>query len=187
MAATGRSSEDVEPLPPLTESTTATTPSPLARIETFIPRSVRSGTMKLLDADIARGMSGLTATTWAQSPTLSEVRQGLYTTGGNERARQFETADTPMSFKQQRTSQAPNGLRTSTTVQPPPEQQTYRTSADVASNEKLGRVTGMTAEKVALDKLETATSTKLDLTHTPTFQDSDLHLTESGTYPNGYR
>lgn len=183
MATTNRSSGETEPLPPLTESTTAATPSPLTRLETFFPRSVRSGTAKLLDAEIPRGMSGLTAQTWAQSPTLPEIRQGLYSTEGDERARQFETADTPANFhtrrKERRASQAP---RAST------EYTKEGTTAEVTTTDVPEKTSGIPdGDMNSAQKTESSTRNNLDLTHTPTVLDSDIYLTESGTYPNGYK
>lgn len=138
--------------------------------------------MRVLQLDMPRGASGMTARAIAQAPTLAEVRQGAYTTEGTEREQQFETAETPTDLRERRATrrEARTRARTSSTIAPP---------AEIPMDNNIPQAKmGLTDDRG--EKIATATtlaSDLTDLTRYPTVMDNELQRTESGTYPNGYK
>lgn len=141
--------------------------------------------MSILQAEIPRGMSGMTGLAAAQAPTLSEVRQGAYTTEGEERHQQFTTVDTPADFHQRRATIS--RARKESVAKPPliPENIQPAPAADSVDEAKDMEIAAF--ERVATESEQPSDEDVKPnaLTSHPTVY--DLQRTETGTFPNGYK
>lgn len=103
------------------------------------------------------------------------MRQGAYTCSGEERWLQFENVETPPDFRERREARR--------------EARARGDSANAADLERPAEVLLEKEEPTEQKKQPPSTAQATDLaglTRHPTVLDSELHRTESGTYPNGY-
>lgn len=149
--------------------------------------------MSILQADIPRGMSGMTGIAAGQAPTLTEVRQGAYVADENERRQQFATEETPPALYSRRptltqTGNEPESLIAAPAVREPHvngaiAEETPSTEAPAAPKTAD---TGAAIERIptAADKTEEDMIPNALVSHPTVY---DLHRTETGTFPNGYK
>ncbi|KAF2670829.1 hypothetical protein BT63DRAFT_438419 [Microthyrium microscopicum] len=178
-----------EPLPAATDGQTT---SSTAKHESPPPSPGvwRRRTLSLIQADIPRGMSGMTGIAAGRAPTLSEVRQGAFVVDDNERRQQFETADTPpsrrstMSGRKGSKASITSPTTAGVTRQPSHPITEEPSNLDGPALDRSATTTSISHTQTVPDKLD-ATVTPNPLTSHPTI--IDLERTDSGTYPNGYK
>ena len=137
----------------------------------YIPEVVRKNAMLALQADVPRGASGVTALTWAQSPTLTEVRQGAITTereSHNERLRDSDNLADTQSSRPARAQSLSKARRASAA-------DTMHSAPSITSRD----------DAAATENNTKTDPTRIGLTHQPTI--TELTRTPTGTYPNGYK
>lgn len=179
------------------EATSPASPNASNDVGSFIPRALRTRTMSILQSDIPRGMSGLTGVAAAQAPSLSEVRQGAYTTEGEERMQQFAINDTPADFHERRRSAIGRARKESNAAEPPQPLLTTDPAKN-AIEEEVTRTDNATPpggdenlvsiERIPTAEANDATGENIDrpaLVSHPTVY--DLQRSSTGTFPNGYR
>ena len=169
------------PATPTTEATQDGTPNPQNGVASMIPQAVRKRTMSILQTNMPRGMSGMTGVAAGQAPTLSEVKQGAYTTEGEERSQQFTTVDTPIDFHSRR-------ARGMSNAQAPVTEERPRTSYSADARNDAIQEVATPAEQIEVspekdEKAENALRPAL-VSHPTVY---DLQRTQSGTFPNGYK
>jgi hypothetical protein len=186
-----------EPFPAYTE-TEAAIPRTQDGCTSPVQGFFRRRTMSLLDADIPRGMSGMTGIAAGQAPTLAEVRQGALMADETERRRQFSTGGTPLESSPRRPTKtkATNGLEPIATATTGERLSLSNDAANGAiASETVGSKVPNPMESsdttTSIERVETVVD-KTDedvrpnhLVSHPTIY--DLERTESGAFPNGYR
>ncbi|KAF2114014.1 hypothetical protein BDV96DRAFT_577420 [Lophiotrema nucula] len=158
----------------------------------IIPGVWRRRTMSILQAEIPRGMSGMTGVAAAQAPTLSEVRQGAYTTEGEERRQQFTTEKTPPDFHKRRATIS-RGRKESLATKPrliaeePVKPSPATNAQDAGTVDEDGSKEIAALERVATEPdqpPEEELKPNALVSHPTVY---DLQRTETGTFPNGYK
>jgi hypothetical protein len=139
--------------------------------------------MSIIQADMPRGMSGMTGVAAGQAPTLSEVKQGAYTTEGEERWQQFTTGDTPSDFHARRATL--NRARNESKAPLQTAEERPRTSTTAGTGASVIEGTATPEEREQLQPDENDLAIMPGLVSHPTVY--DLQRTESGTFPNGYK